>query len=178
MATGNLPFTLSPALAAKLDAGTALHALRGFISNQQLSAIETACRGEERQFFYDKLVEMAGIVATMPKTYEQDGLGNKAVAYLHYFQGGADWYITEKDSEPEQWQAFGLADLGYGGELGYISIVELLENNVEVDLHFNPRPLCEVLADKACGNSFTHLYSEVPEANARDCNEMFLKGGN
>lgn len=84
----------------------------------------------------------------MPKTYEQDGKGLKAIAYLHYFTGNADWYITEKDmsdpDEPGQLQAFGLANLGYGGELGYISIVELLKRGAELDYHFEPCPLDEI----------------------------------
>jgi hypothetical protein len=48
-----------------------------------------------------------------------------------YFTGGCDWWIVEKDSDPDhagQAQAFGIADLGMGAELGYISIPELLEN--------------------------------------------------
>jgi hypothetical protein len=61
--------------------------------------------------------------------------------YLHYFRGSCDWYIMEKDIDSHgdgQSQAFGLADLGYGGELGYISIQELCECGVELDLHFKP----------------------------------------
>ena len=37
-----------------------------------------------------------------------------------------------------QLQAYGLVNLGYGGELGYISIDELIGNNVELDLYFEP----------------------------------------
>jgi len=133
--------------ATKLDAATALNSLRGFIGKSQLHAIDQGCWGEERQYFYDKLVQMAGIVRTMPKTYEQDGLGDNAIARLHYFKGSCDWYITEKDSEPDgQHQAYGLADLGYGGESGYISIVELIEIDVELDLHFTPSTLAEIKA--------------------------------
>ena len=117
---------------------------RAFIGAEQMSAIIEGIRGEEGQFFKDKLCELSALVTSMPKTHEQDGKGNQAVAYLHYFTGGCDWYITEKDSEEEQFQAFGLADLGYGGELGYISLVELLEAGAELDLHFAPRTLAEV----------------------------------
>jgi hypothetical protein len=88
----------------------------------------------------------------MPKTYDQDGKGNDAIVYLHYFAGGeANWWITEKDAggpddEPGtgQVQAFGLADLGDGGELGYISIAEILECGGELDLYFRPTTLGEV----------------------------------
>jgi hypothetical protein len=46
---------------------------------------------------------------------------------------------VEKDADPDhvgQMQAFGIADLGMGAELGYISIPELLENGAELDLYF------------------------------------------
>lgn len=76
-------------------------------------------------------------------------------AQLHYFAGGqANWWITEKDAgsaddAPEdkgkQLQAFGLADLfGDGGELGHISIQEILECGGELDFHFVPRTLGEI----------------------------------
>jgi hypothetical protein len=58
--------------------------------------------------------------------------------WLHYFTHGGDYWITERDMASEQLQAFGLADIGYGPELGYISIVELLENGAELDLHYSP----------------------------------------
>jgi Protein of unknown function (DUF2958) len=128
----------------KLEAATALNGLRGFIGRSQLYAIADAMRGEEKQFFFEKMVEMAGIVRTMPKTHETDGQGESATVYLHYFMGGMDWYITEKDMETEQLQAFGMADLGYGGELGYISLVEVLSAGAELDLYFKPRPLSAI----------------------------------
>ena len=77
----------------------------------------------------------------MPKTYEQDGNGGDAIVSLHYFKGGMEWYILERDKSDEQEQAFGLADLGDGGELGYISIQELIENGAEIDLYFTPHPI-------------------------------------
>ena len=82
----------------------------------------------------------------MPKTYEQDGKGDQAIVYLHYFAGGqANAWITECDREPKQHQAFGLADLfGDGGEVGYISLVEWLSNNAELDFHFTRCTLGEL----------------------------------
>lgn len=77
------------------------------------------------------------------KTYEQEGKGDRAIIYLHYFIGNCNWYITEKDSAENQLQAFGLADLGYGPEYGYISIKELLENGAELDLYYKPRTVAE-----------------------------------
>jgi hypothetical protein len=124
--------------------------LLNFISNSQLLAIKAGVSGEESKFFRDKLKEMSTVVATMPQTYDQDGKGQEAIAYLHYFTGGCDWYITEKDKGAEddkqrgkQYQAFGLAKI-HEAELGYISIQELIENQVELDLYWTPKTLGEI----------------------------------
>jgi hypothetical protein len=136
-----------PISASKADALEALKILRHYIGREQLLAISIACRGEEKQFFFDKLCQLAQQVSTMPKVYEQEGLGDSAIAHLHYFYGPCDWLITERDISDEQHQAYGLADLGFGPERGYISIAELLENGAELDLHFQPKPLKEFKAE-------------------------------
>jgi len=120
--------------------------LRGFISRSQALAIGQCLMGEEGEWFEEKMTAMAKLIAEMPTLYQQDGKGDAAIVSLHYFTGGCDWYILEKDSEPEQHQAFGFANIGYGAELGYISIVELVENNVELDLHFTPCTVGELKA--------------------------------
>ncbi|MBL0011067.1 MAG: DUF2958 domain-containing protein [Nitrosomonas sp.] len=100
----------------------------------------------------------------MPKTYGQDGMGDKAIAYLHYFSGGSDWYITEKDMEDEQLQAFGLANLGQGGELGYISIQELIDAGVEIDLYWTPKTIGQIKgASSEDGNQGTETGGESTE---------------
>ena len=116
--------------------------LRRFVSRPQLATLRRCAKGEEGVWFIARMVELAAEIAAMPKTYEQDGKGDAAIVHLHYFTASADWYITERDMETEQHQAFGLADLFRdGGELGYISIVELIQHNAELDLHWTPRPL-------------------------------------
>lgn len=124
----------------------ALALLRRFISPQQMAALHQCLQGEERQFFIGKLTDLASMIAAMPVTYQQDGKGQDAIVYLHYFAGGqANWYITEKDIENAQLQAYGLADLfNDGGELGYISIVELIQHRAELDLYFTPCTLREI----------------------------------
>ncbi len=120
----------------------ALNSVRQFLSRGQFKTIADAMKGEEGRFFIDKAKVLAQLIEGMAKTYEQDGKGDDATAYLHYFKGSGDWYITEKDASGKGTeQAFGLADLGQGGELGYISIDELVRNNVELDLHFDPKSL-------------------------------------
>jgi hypothetical protein len=121
--------------------------LQHFIGPAQLRVMADGCGGEEKEFFFGKLLELANTARTMPQVYAQDGLGDSALAYLHYFTGSCDWYITERDTTDEQIQAFGLANLGYGGELGYISIAELIEAGAELDLHWTPKPLRDCRKD-------------------------------
>lgn len=135
----------------KDQAGAALAVLQQFINPDQFTVLRGLMRGEERQFFFDKACELAAIIQGMPATYETDGRGDKSIVWLHYFAGGcASWWITEKDADTDgqgQHQAFGLADVlgrGQGAEIGYISIVELLQNRAELDFYWTPKPLAEV----------------------------------
>ena len=93
------------------------------------------------------LQELADTITNMPVSYGTDGQGEQAIAYLHYFNSGSDWYITERDVEDEQLQAFGFAVLNGDmqfAEMGYISIEELKENNVEIDLFWQPISIGEI----------------------------------
>jgi len=131
----------------------AMNVCHEFMPAAQYRTMRSALNGEEAQHFADKFFEFAERIKTMPKTCEQAELGDRAIVHLHYFKGDADWYITEKDigseEEPGQHQAFGLANLGHGAELGHISIVELIENGVELDLHWKPKTLAEIQRRKS-----------------------------
>lgn len=116
-----------------------------FISPRQLINFQKLVLTENKGFFFSKLEEFANRIEKMPKTYEQDGLGEDAMVFLHYFKKNAHYYIMEKDMEEEQLQAFGWADCGLGfPELGYISIVELLNNGFELDFDFQPKKLKDI----------------------------------
>jgi len=129
---------------------------RAFISARQSATLSSAQKSA-----------LAKRIASMPGTYETDGQAGAAIAHLRYFipsagsLGGEDsrrgvlagscpaWYITERDKSADDGdgnaQAFGLADLfADGGELGYISIPELLENGAWLDLAFTPKPLSAI----------------------------------
>lgn len=117
-----------------------------FIPALQQLVLASQIDGEEGQWFAEKLAELKQTIASMPVTYEQDGKGDDAIVHLHYFAGSANWYITEKDMSGDgTLQAYGFAEVFAGeGELGYISIAELVRNRrVELDLHWTPRPLRE-----------------------------------
>ena len=123
--------------------------IQEFIGKQQAACLRDALRGEEGEYFDKMLTELDELIKNMPHTYQQEKTPiDEQIVYLHYFKGSCDVFITEKDKgdvdEPGQHQAFGYTDLGYSAELGYISIVELLENNVELDLYFEPKTVGEL----------------------------------
>jgi hypothetical protein len=130
-----------------LQSAAAARRLHKFINPAELEVIDNAVRGEEGEFFKNKLVELAGIVDNMPVTYQTDGQGDQAMAWLHYFTPGGDFYITERDQEEEQLQAFGLACI-WEEELGYINIIELIEAGAELDLYWTPQTLGQVKAER------------------------------
>ena len=124
--------------------------LNDYVNPEQLGVMRAACWGEEGQHFIDKIEEVKQIIATMPVTYGTDGQSpGETMTALHYFLGGSDWWITERDVEKDQLQAFGFVCLNGDGrcaELGYISIVELLWNGAELDLYYKPESLLDLRA--------------------------------
>lgn len=127
---------------AKLDA------IKHFLSKSQYEAVLYCFKGEEKEFFFDKVAALATLIAGMPKTYQTDGQGMEVIASLHYFHGGSDWYITEKDMDGDVDQAFGYAILNGDmdcAEFGYISIKELVGFGVELDFHFEPQSVQSIL---------------------------------
>lgn len=111
----------------------------------------------------------------LPSLYSQEGVTD-AVVRLKMFNpcGAATWYITEGSPVDENgtyvlgengvkveynpaihsdFLFFGLCDLGYGGELGYVSLSELQSLRlpfglgIERDLHFLPAPLSKFSRD-------------------------------
>ncbi|SET44351.1 Protein of unknown function [Nitrosomonas marina] len=154
------------------DVNAVMPILKQFIGKSQLAAFASGIRGEEGQFIKDKLIEIANIIKNMPQTYGQDGLGDEAVVHLHYFKGSADWYITEKDMEDEQLQAFGLADLyGDGGELGYISIQELIDSGVELDFYWTPKTVGDIKNSGSTDDQESgDMYKDIQRTVVNDLN--------
>lgn len=137
---GNTPTQMSQVILAA-------RTLQKFVNPQELETLGDACRGEEREFFKAKMIELADVVDNMPCTYQTDGQGDNAIAYLHYFTPAGDFYVTERDQEDEQLQAFGLACM-YEDELGYINISELLECGAELDLYWEPQTLSQIKTER------------------------------
>lgn len=122
----------------------ATNALIPFISKSQRLALKSLVKGEEGSFYVNKIIELGERIMNMPKSYDQDGKGEEATVYLHYFMGSCDVWITEKDMEDGVSQAFGWTDLGYGAELGYVSITEITEAGMELDFYFEPQTVAEL----------------------------------
>ncbi len=130
------------------DYTTNLEIVRPFISKGQLDYLVHLYHGEEKQGAVDILTHIGNIIKDMPKTYETDKVeANNKIIYLHYFIGGSDWYIVEKDKNKDQSQMFGYAILNGDHEMaewGYVSALELKENNVELDFYWTPKKFSEV----------------------------------
>jgi len=123
-------------------------ALKTFINPQQLQMLKELVNdeaGEEFEHFNSIAADITKTVNTMPKTYDTEDVTDPK-AYLHYFMGGWDWYIIERDMYAEQNQAFGLVKSPYtpSGELGYISIPEILGVNAELDYYYTPQTLSQL----------------------------------
>lgn len=116
-----------------------------FIPSNQYSIIKT------NPEFEDVRIRINKLALECPKTYETEDIKtNDKIAYLHYFTGGSDWYIIEKDSEPEQLQAFGYVILNgdlENAEFGYINIEEV-KKYAELDLYWTPTKIGVIRGEK------------------------------
>lgn len=132
----------------KVQARTDLRDIKHLLSKGQCECIADCLRGEEWEWFSGIVAEVKVRFETMSKIGEQDGIGDEAIVLMHYFVGGCDWLITERDTSLEQHQAFGWACLGdpWTAELGYISIAEITQHGAELDLHWRPVTLTEAKA--------------------------------
>jgi hypothetical protein len=124
--------------------------LINYIEFDQLMLILELSEGEEGEFFKDKLKEIQEIVNTAPVTYGQDGKGEEAISYLHYFRNGMHYFITELDVDSEEDGEIQCYGLGYinEAERGYISLPELFQNKFEIDLHWTPKTLKQIKEER------------------------------
>lgn len=163
-------------MANELSVTVLSRAVSAFFPKAQLMTVIDTISDVDNEDWQSNLAYFIGILKklkdtfeNMPKTYEtqqrvpqDEGCGQsegdcgagQAIARLHYFVGGCDWWIIEKDMQEEQLQAFGVARLnGNELELGYISIAELIELFVvspygplfvELDFHWQPTRLKDI----------------------------------
>jgi Protein of unknown function (DUF2958) len=128
-----------------MNFGNVLLTVCPFLSKRQQAVITEQLEGEEREHFVQLMTDLATKIIQMPETYDQEHLGEEAIAHLHYFIGGCDWWITEKDKLGGVRQAFGMASLNHcDPELGYIGIQEITSLDAELDLHWTPKTLTQI----------------------------------
>ncbi|MDD5013514.1 MAG: N-6 DNA methylase [Atribacterota bacterium] len=104
----------------------------------------------EHKVIIDNLAEIIDKMPSVKQRYK--GKLEDKIIYLHYFYGKSDWYISEKDSESEQLQAFGYVILNgdmINSEWGYINVEEIKEiNKIELDFFFDPIKFSELNINK------------------------------
>lgn len=141
----------------RAEAVAALNSHTGFfrhwIGRTQRMVLMRLVEGEEGEAYVELLTALKARIEAMPKTYETDAIDMKdKIVHLHYFLGSVDAWIVEKDKgdgfhDIEQSQAFGAITTSgekfRDAEWGYISIVDLIDNDVEIDLHWTPKPAKE-----------------------------------
>ena len=127
------------------NAFQALEHLVFWMPRQQRTVLMQGLRSEEKEAIADLVLRAEEATKALPLPYGTEDQGTDAIARLHYFRGGVDAWITERDSSEVQHQAFGLIDLGHGAELGYISIQELIDNGVELDLYWSLKTLEDIM---------------------------------
>lgn len=138
------------------------HALLGkFMPVTQRLSLLSALRGEEGEAIADLVLGAVSNILGTPMTYQTEEMASAdKVLHLHYFMGGVDAWIVERDvgdsGSPtavgagigDQHQAYGKITLcgdGWeGAEWGYISIAELIANGVELDLYWQNKTVKEM----------------------------------
>jgi hypothetical protein len=121
--------------------------LNQFIGKSQIAVLEEAIKGEESLHFSQMLLTLYNNILSIPKPYETEDQGDAASVRLHYFKGGSDWYIIERDIDGDQIQCFGFACLNgdkQNAEFGYINIAELIKYGVELDLYYKPQTVEDI----------------------------------
>lgn len=98
---------------------------------------------------YANTIEKLGqTLQKIPKFYEQDGKGYDSIVYAHYFVGGTDIFITEREEENG---LFGYTILNGDyemSEFGYSSLDELKSIRVlNLDFYWEPKTLREALKE-------------------------------
>lgn len=123
--------------------------MQTYLPPTQRRTVEILLKGEEGEFFEQTLAHLADVVHHMPRVLPSNLQSmDDAVAYLHYFYGGCDWYILEPADNDRV--CFCYANLGddQNAEYGSLWLGEFDSLNVELDFHWTPKTMREVLAQR------------------------------
>lgn len=119
----------------------ALMFMKPFMPTGEWKVVRDSMKGEEGQYFIDMMVNLMALIKKMPKSYATDGQGERAIAYLHYFGGATDIWVTESPDDPTEDNAFGFTILNgdkQNAEMGAQYLPEIVSAGLELDLHWKP----------------------------------------
>ena len=128
-------------------AAPALRFLRPWLSKAQMYFFTMNLVGEEGGYYADKAVELRALIESVPALYHYEDSGEPAMARLHYFRGGTDFYLAETEGASGASYGFGVLGGDYlNAELGYSRAIDLASVGLELDFHYKPEPLADIVA--------------------------------
>ena len=148
------------------------------VAKQKLSKIKDFLNRGEYLVISENVEEFSEIISDVYKSIKDvpeinatEEIENK-IAYLHYFSSNSDWYVMElqkgdifDDDSEIQKEAFVYAILNgdlENAEYGYSSLEEI-KLHAELDLHFKPKELNEILKAKNPKNQKNEILKENDE---------------
>lgn len=121
---------------------------RSIMPRLQMMSVMESGKGEEKQFFIDKIKEFETIFEAAKKRQNLKAIDS--IVRAHFFYRQTHWYIFDYD--PKQNYFFGYVVLNgdtQNSESGYISIDELHRiKGVELDFYWTPKELHKALHDE------------------------------
>ena len=133
------------------QAALAMFDVARFMARNQAQSLLEMLDDQEAPRYAAKIVELSETIKAMPLTHDQAGAGYEAVAHLHYFSGATHCYVFEKDFMGGVQNATALTvvrgDLERA-EIGFVSIAEMVERGLGLDLDFTPCTLGAICKSK------------------------------
>lgn len=92
----------------------------------------------------DRLIDVISFMPSSSIVQHGEDLSND-IAYLHYSVGTTDYYITHRDRDTQQRNAFGAIDTGgMFMQMDYVSVHEILRAGAVLDFDWKPVPVKEI----------------------------------
>lgn len=129
-----------PKVSFEIDEGYKMcKGLKKMMPNHQQIAVKGIIADSGDDYIDSVLKPLENQIKSIPNIKAQEGKGNKAVVYAHYFLGGSDWYIIEWDRDDRLFAYVILNGDEQMAELGYISLKELTSISTNASVQFGSR---------------------------------------
>lgn len=134
----------------------------GKIKTQKVSVKSAVARTSTRRLNKAEHLVNKGIESAFAKhpLYSQDGKGGDADILVKYFNpyGRGTWYVLEANKLPDNdYELYGIVDMGYGQEYGYFRLSELqnytykmgnyVVGGIERDMYFGKKKVKDIKND-------------------------------